>query len=251
MTSYKNNAFVNTFSLVLFCMLYCSSLRAQNDNDTEVSSQLWFDFNPSYKISERFDFNGKIGSKILPNSAYKFYTSAELSYQIPKFLIKKIKYDDKVYAGSDFYYVFFTETPDILEISLFQGYALSWPNKKRIGISHMVELRERFQRDVEIWEYTFGLQLSYEASLTLKLYGDVWEHGKGFYLTVKAKFWWNLISTDLFNDVVRITPGIGYEINPKWKTAFYIGYNYTRNLPSDDFYTDNIIYRFRVYYQIN
>jgi hypothetical protein len=246
----KRFFFIKAIRLLVFGVFCCSSLYAQNNNDSTVTTQVWFDFNPSYKISEKFDFYGKIGGKILPGNAFKLYTTAEVSYRLPKVLIKKIKYDDKVYAGSNFYYVFFAKIPDVIEVSPFQGYTLTWPNRKRIAISHDVELRERFQWDVKNWDYTFGLQLSYQASLTFKFHGDLWEHGKGFYLTASAKFWWNIISTDLFNDVVRISPGIGYEINPKWKTAFYIGYNYTRNLPTEDFYTDNVIFRLRVYYNI-
>ena len=84
-----------------------------------------------------------------------------------------------------------------------------------------------------------------------KLQGKIITYNKGFYITGSVKFWWNLISNTVFNDVVRLTPGIGYEFNPKWKAAFLIGYNYTRNLTTEEFHTNNIIYRLRVYYNIN
>lgn len=239
------------FFLILLPVFSSSSLTAQ-DEPSIVTNQLWFDFNPLYKISENFDFRGRIGTKVIsPYSWYKIYTTAEFNYWIPKLMFKKIKYNEKVYAGVDFYYVFFTELPNVMEISPYQGYTLSWPNRKRVSVRHNVELGERFQWDVQDWNYSFGLKISYQASLVYKFQGDLWKYSKGFYLTVSAKFWWNLISTTVFNDVVRITPGIGYQVNPKWKTAFYIGYNYTRNLTIEKFYTNNIIYRFRVYYTIN
>ncbi len=134
-----------------------------------------------------------------------------------------------------------SEEPDIIEISPYQGYTLSWPNRKRIILRHNAELGQRFQWDVKDRNYSFGLKLSYEASLIFKFHGDLWNQGKGFFLTVKAKFWWNLIATTVFNDVLRITPGIGYEINPKWNAAFYVGYNYTRNLTIEDFHTEMTI----------
>jgi hypothetical protein len=119
-----------------------------------------------------------------------------------------------------------------------------------LDLRHNAELGQRFQWGVKDWDYSFGLKLSYEATIVFKLKGDLWKHGRGFFLSASAKFWWNLIETTVFNDVVRITPGIGYQINPYWKTAFYIGYNYTRNLSSEEFNTDNIIYRLRLYYTI-
>ena len=119
-----------------------------------------------------------------------------------------------------------------------------------MDLRHNVELGQRFQWGVGDLNYSFGLRLSYEATIVFKFKGDLWNVGKGFFLSASAKLWWNLISTTILNDVVRITPGIGYQINPEWKTAFYIGYNYTRNLSSEKFETNNIIYRLRVYYTI-
>ena len=237
----------------MLLLLLCANLGfAQDESNSIVTNQVWIDFNFKYKISDRVDLSGKIGAKaIFPQAWYKFYTSAEIGYRIPKFMLRKLKYDEKIYAGIDYYYVFFTEAPDVIEISPYQGYTLTWPNRKRIAIRHNVELGERFQWDVAHWNYSFGLNLSYAPSLIFKFQGDRWEYAKGFYLSVEAKFWWNLISTTIFNDVLRITPGILYEINPKWKTAFYIGYNYTRNLTIEKFHSNNIIYRFRVYYAIN
>jgi len=238
------------FLLLLLPLFFSHSLTAQDSS--VVTNQIWIDFNPTYKISESFDFRGKIGSKVIfPNSWYKLYTTAEFNYWIPKLMFEKLKYKEKVYAGVDFYYVFFSELPDAMEITTYQGYTLTWPNRNRIAIRHNVELGERFQWDVQDWNYSFGLKISYEASLVYIFHGDVWEFGKGFYMTISAKFWWNLISATIFNDVVRITPGFGYRINPKWKAAFYIGYNYTKNLTMDELQSNNIIYRFRVYYTIN
>ena len=225
---------------------------AQDGNFNTVNNQFWVDFNPSYNISDRFDLSFKVGAKAnYPQSWYKFYTSPEISYKIPKLIFEKLKYNERVYAGFDLYYIYFTTTPNVLEISPYQGYTLSWPNRKRIIIKHNVELGERFQWETSNWNYSFGMRVSYEASITLRFHGDILKYSKGFYLTASMKFWWDLIAAAVFNDVVRITPGIGYVINSKWKAAFLIGYNYTRNLSSDKFNTDNIIYRFRVYYSLN
>jgi len=249
--SIRRIRFVVSFFLIIILNLVNTLIQAQENTQSEVTNQVWIDFNPSYKISESFDLRGRIGAKaIFPNAWYKIYTRAEVSYKLPRYIFKNVNYNEKVYAGIDYYYIYYTENPNVIEISPYQGYSLFWPNRKRVVIKHNVELGERFQWDVEDWNYSFGLKLSYEASLTFKFHGDIWEYGKGFYLTASAKFWWNLIATTVFNDVVRITPGIGYEINPRWKTAFYIGYNYTKNLTEEEFQTNNIIYRFRVYYTI-
>ena len=238
--------------LVIAIMAFSlNGLLAQDNSQNNVTNQVWLDFNPSYKISERWDIKGKIGTKaIYPQSWYKIYTSVEGSYSIPKFMFKKLYYDEQVYGGLEFYYVMNDSSQNVIEFDTYQGYKLKWPNRKRIIIQHNVELTERFQWGTQDLDYSFGLKLSYEGTLTWKFQGDVWKYGKGFYMACSFKFWWNLISTTVFNDVARITPGIGYQINPKWKTAFFVGWNYTRNLSADKFSTNSIIYRFRVYYKI-
>jgi hypothetical protein len=237
--------------MIVILISAMSPLSAQEASNSIVTNQVWLDFNLRYKASERVDVWAKAGTKaIWPESWYKYFVTAEVGYRIPKFMLRKLQYNEKIYLGIDYYYVHFTDLPDVIEISPYQGYTLTWPNRKRFDIKHNVELGERFQWNVQNWDYSFGLKVSYEATFVIKLQGDLWEHAEGLYFTASAKFWWNLISTTVFNDVVRITPGMGYVINPHWKTAFYIGYNYTRNLTEEKFHANNIIYRFRVYYTI-
>ena len=238
--------------LLAFIFFFISnSIIAQDNSKKNITNQVWLDFNPSYQISEKWNFIGKVGTKaIYPQSWYKIYGSGELSFNIPKFMFKKLYYAEQVYGGVEFYYIMNDANENVIEIDTYQGYKLKWPNRKRLIIQHNVALTERFQWGTQDLDYSFGLKLSYEGALTWKFHGDVWEYGNGFYLTCGFKFWWNLVSATVFNDVARVTPGIGYQISPKWKTAFYVGYNYTRNLNYDAFSTNSVIYRLRVYYTI-
>ena len=70
------------------------------------------------------------------------------------------------------------------------------------------------------WINTFGLRVRYKAELTLKLKGDLISFNDGLYLPVSLELSWNLKGAQQFNDVVRITPGIGYEFSPTWKAEF-------------------------------
>ena len=244
-----SNKIIYVFIVVI--LFEAPALMAQESSNSTVTNQLWLDFNPKWQISERTDLRGKVGAKsIYPRLWRKLYTTAEISYSIPKNIFKKLQYNERAYAGIDFYYIFFIDLPDVIEISPYQGYTLTWPNRERFDLRHNAELGQRFQWGVTDWDFSFGLKLSYEATMVFKFKGDHWDYGQGFFLSASAKFWWNLISTTIFNDVVRITPGLGYQINPDWKAAFYVGYNYTRNLTAEEFHTDNIIYRLRLYYSI-
>ncbi len=87
------------------------------------------------------------------------------------------------------------------------------------------------------------------AELTLKFKGDLLSFNDGLYLPVSMELFWNLKGAQQFNDVVRITPGIGYEISPIWKAEFDLSYHYTCNTVEDDFATNDIVFRLRVFHK--
>lgn len=232
---------------VFTLLIYPKQTYSQNS----VTNQIWFDFNPNYKLSDKFELVTKVGVEAaVPDVWYKYYLSGEVDYKLPKFLFKKLKLEEKVYAGTYFYYIDNIGQPNSIELSPYQGYKLKWPNRKRIILEHKAELTERFQWQIDESDYSFGLQLSYEGSFILNFPGKAWKNGEKFYLTGNFKFWWNLLNANTFNDLARIMPGIGYHIDPAWKVAFLVGWKYTRDQPDEQFSKNNIIYRLRVYYLI-
>ncbi|WP_020528888.1 DUF2490 domain-containing protein [Flexithrix dorotheae] len=228
-----------------FCVL------GQENSSPATTNQLWMDYNFKYKLSDRFSLAGPIGIKtIFPRSWSRYYISPEIRYTPPKLMLKSLQYHEELRAGIEFYYNNNFDGTNVVEVSPYQGYSLTWPNNQRLALGHYLKLRERFQFDTEKWEKTFGLKLSYEITFTLKFQGDIWEYGKGFYLPVSMKFYWNLIDAAVFNNVFRITPGLGYQISPGWKSAFLIGYNRTRNGVDEQFKTNDVIFRLRVYHSL-
>ena len=59
----------------------------------------------------------------------------------------------------------------------------------------------------------------------------------GLYLPVSIELFWNLIGAIQFNDVVRVTPGLGYEFSQLWNGEFDVSCHYTRNTVEDNFAT--------------
>lgn len=235
--------------LLLLFFLFTGEVKSQSTN--AVTNQIWVDFNPSYNISKRFDLEGRLGTEdIFPHSWYKIYSRTDVAYSIPRFLFKHQKFSEKVYAGLELDYIFYTDQPNVFELSPYQGYSLKMPNFKRVVLQHKVELTERFQWAVNDWSYSFGIKLSYEGIFFWQFQGDVWKYAKRFDLSLSYKLWWNLISAAVNNNVARVTPGIGYTINPQWRVAFMVGYDYTENASDDTFVNNSIIYRFRIYYKI-
>ncbi len=242
----KTNILLSLLSLFPGYLLY-----AQDEEDKSLTQQIWLDYNPSYNFSEKLDFYGDIGARtVFPNEWYRFVVGPSVRYKKPKLFFNKLYYKEELHFGIKFYFTANKNFPNRLEIRPFQGYKLYWPNRPRLVLQHYVRLEERFDIELPKWINTFGIRVRYRAKLTLKFKGDWLSFNDGLYLPVRMEVFWNLKGAQQFNDVVRITPGIGYEFSSTWKAEFGLAYHYTRNTIEDNFATNDIVYRFRVYHQI-
>ena len=225
-------------------------LYAQDVEDKSTTTQIWLDYNPVFYLSEKVDLYGDIGARtVFPNEWYRFIVGPSVRYQRPKLIFKKLYYKEELHFGIRFFFTANKSFPNRLEIRPFQGYKLYWPNRSRIVLQHYVRLEERFDIELPNWINTFGLRVRYMAELILKFKGDWLSFNEGLYLPISIELFWNLKEAQQFNDVVRITPGIGYEISPIWRAEFDLSYHYTRNTVEDNFATNDIVFRFRVYHK--
>ena len=138
-----------------------------------------------------------------------------------------------------------------LEIKLFQGYNLLAPNTKYFHLYNYLKIEERFEFNTQNWVGTFGLRLVYNPTAIIRFHGDLWKYGEGFYIPISCEIYWNLIETKQFNDKFHFDFGLGKSINKKWKIAFVLGYNLSRQFEYDKFNTNEIIYRLRIYHNLN
>lgn len=227
-------------------------LHAQDVSDQSITPQLWLDYNPTFSVSEKVDLYGDIGMRSLfPNEWYRFVVGSSVRYKLSKILFKKLYYKEELHAGIRFFFTANKSASDRLEIRPFQGYKLFWPNRPRIVLQHYLRLEERFDIVTSNWSNTFGLRFRYRVKMILKFKGDWISFNDGLYLPVSMESFMNLKDTEQFNDVVRITPGIGYEFSEFFKAEFDLSYHYTRDTVEDDFATNDIVFRFRVFKNLN
>ena len=238
----------------LFVLLIFSAhlLLAQDIEDKSITEQLWFDYNPDFSLSEKLDGYGEIGARtVFPNEWHRFVVGPSVRFKRPKLIWPKLYYKEELHFGIKFYFTANKSVSNRLEIRPFQGYKLSWPNRPLIVLQHYVRLEERFDIETSNWINTFGLRLRYRVKLTLKFKGDLIAFNKRLYIPIRIEGFWNLKGVQQFNDVVRITPGIGYEFSPTWKAEFDLSYHYTRNTVEDNFATNDIVFRFRVFHTLD
>jgi len=244
--------FITYLGITSFCFFANTNHHAQDSiSDNIITEQIWLDFNPEYSLSERVDLYGDLGARtVFPNEWSRFVVGPSIRYKRPKLILKNLYYKEELHFGIKFYFTANKSFSNRLEIRPFQGYKLSWPNRPLIVLQHYVRLEERFDIETSNWINTFGLRLRYRAKLTLKFKGDLITFNKRLYLPIRIEGFWNLKGVQQFNDVVRITPGIGYELSPIWKAEFDLSYHYTRNSIEENFATNDIVLRFRVYHKL-
>lgn len=227
-------------------------LYAQEIVDKSTTEQIWLDYNPSYIINEKVDLYGDIGVRtVFPNEWYRLIVGPSVRYRRPKFISKELYYKEELHFGIRFFYTANKSFSNRLEIRPFQGYKLNWPDRPRIVLQHYMRLEERFDIETSNWVNTFGLRLRYEARMILKFKGDWISFNDGLYLPVGMELFWNLKGAEQFNDLVRISPGIGYEFSPELKAEFDFSYHYTRDTVEDDFDTNDFVFRVRVFHTID
>ena len=229
------------------CLLY-----AQDIEDISTTKQIWLDYNPSYRLNEKVDVYGDIGARtVFPNEWYRFVVGPSVRYRRPKLILNKLYYKEEIHLGIRFFFTANKSFSNRFEIRPFQGYKLSWPNRPLIVLQHYVRLEERFDIETSNWINTFGLRFRYEAKLTLKFKGDWIAFNRRLFLPISMEVFGNLKGAQQFNDVVRITPGIGYEFSPALKAELDFSYHYTRDTAEDEFDTNDFVFRIRVFHTLD
>ena len=246
----KMRFIIGLYFIVPFVFQTANSQEILEDND--FTNQLWVSYDLSFKMSELTDFSTELGYKtIWPEVWNRYYFKPTFKFNIPKFMLKKMKYREVLSAGIAFYYTDNFYDDNRLEIRPFQGYLLDWPDWTHFRIRHYFRLEERFDLNTSDWVNTFGLRFRYLLDLTFKLQGDIVPDAKGIYIPINVEFFWNLIGTKQFNDVMRTNIGVGNAWSNRLRTELLFGYQKSRNTTAEDFSTNDVIYQLKIFHKID
>jgi len=236
-----------TFFFTLF-LINSSRLLSQIE-DENVSYQAWLDYNAKCHISKKFKIYGDVGyRKISPNIWTRYYIRPAVSY-LQSIPLKSGKYLLLTYhAGLGTFFTNSTDTSNNTEIRPFQGVDVQWPTFKRLRINHYVRLEEQFYFANN--SQSFDLRLRYMFSGIFHWNKENWNVMNNFYLPFHIELFWNLLNSSNTSNLIRITPGIGYTFNLKWKMEFSTSYHRNQIEITDAIETNNIVFRFRVYHNI-
>ncbi len=241
------------FFLLLFMFINFPTLG--QENDVKVNSQFWFDYNAEYPLEEFKSLSGFIGYRtisphiydnILLVSVYNIENKKSL-----KFLKLEKPFINSYHLGARMNYIANQNTEDNFEFRLMQGIKFYLPSIKAIPLMNYIRFEERFQKTFDGSSWAVGFRFRYRISTVIKWNKLVFDFTKGLYIPLNVEFFFNLKKVDRLNDVVRISPGIGYKLNDDWRFELYASYHNTQNTSEVDNTSNDFVLRLRIYRSSN
>lgn len=221
------------------------------NSDVRVNKQFWIDYNPTSRLSEfqtlstQFSFR-----KITPEVYNRFQVISTLDFKnkrnkgvilTNKPLLKSFR------LGGGAIYTQNNNAADNLEFRLFQGLTFDIPTLKKVTLNNYARLEERLQRTFGTSAWKTGFRFRYRLSTRIPLDGLHLEFTEGFYLPMEAEVFMNLKKTDRFNDLLRLSPGIGYRFKSDWRIESYLIFNRQKNITETSNSSNDFILRLRLY----
>jgi hypothetical protein len=211
-----------------------------------VSKQIWLDYNPSYIIDHKISVYSDFGARtIIPNDWYRYYFRVGINYKPfiltdKHFFLKNLQF----HGGFGDFYTLSVYGKNLNEIRLYQGVRGYWPNRKRVRISHYIRIEERFEDTFNSETSSFNARLRYQLGAKFRFKKEAI---RNLYLPLSVEFFMSLDDGLYFNDVMRFTPGVGYDFSDTFRTEFHLSYHNSRNSPTESFENNDLVFRFRVF----
>jgi hypothetical protein len=221
---------VHFFLLVLGFSAYAQS----NEGTTE---QLWLDFIPHFKTSERFEYYGDASLRVIfeENRIFTLIARPSFRYHINSIV--------ELQGGIGFFFTIIDDFANQLELRPWQGVRVHWPTFGRIGIKHSFKLEERLLWGTETWDFDLTLRFRY------KLGGRIpFNEARSFYLSLFGEAFANVGGKNdaLLRNRMRGYFGIGYKRNDTWTVELEYILQRSRSNGVEDFHISDNIFRLKV-----
>ncbi|MDO6472631.1 DUF2490 domain-containing protein [Maribacter sp. 1_MG-2023] len=242
--------------IYIICIVFLTILHhaiAQDsivDQDVKINSQIWLDYNFSKIFNENQNLSTLIGfRKITPEIYNRVLGISTLNIKNTKKLInlREKPLINSYHIGGGLIYTQNYNTSDNIEIRLIQGFRFEIPTIKLITLYNYVRLEERLQNSFANSGWTAGFRLRYQLSTILSWKKHYLSFAEGLYIPIQTEVFFNLKRAERFNDLIRISPGIGYRFKNDWRFELYGIFNRTKNITETNDKSSEFVLRLRVY----
>jgi hypothetical protein len=134
---------------------------AAGQSENVVSPQLWVDYNPSWRVTSRFEIYGDLGARTELESGgwWRFVVRPSVRYQLHR--------DVRVMGGLGNFITVNDVIADRWEIRPWQGVNLTWP-RAPIHFEHFLRFEEQFDFNTQTWESQNSLRARYRLRTVIQ-----------------------------------------------------------------------------------
>lgn len=212
-----------------------------NGQNTESTTQWWWDFNGTYSFNEKW--------KALTDAGYRIISGEQTTHRSFVRPSGTLKIADIVtlQAGMG-YFITFNDVNTLKEIRPFQGIAVNWPNFSLIPLLHYIRFEQRFFSDSKssIMVYRARYQLG------TRIRFDENKSEKYFYIPIQLEWFTNWNSSFGFRaNEFRAVAGAGFVIDKFWRLEFNTILQNSKASLEEIYTFRDLILRFRVYKEFN
>ena len=223
----------------------------EEEPDVSVNSQFWTDFNGRKEIRENRSASGFIGYRTISPYVYDKFVAFG-TYDInhtksPGFMNLKKPLINSFHLGGGLYYTDNKVDDNVFEFRLSQGFKFYIPSIKQLPLMSLVRLEERFQKTFDGSSWNASMRFRYKLSTVIEWKKRLFSFNKGMYIPINVEFFYSFKEAERDNDVIRISPGLGYKFSDAWKAEFYVSYHYTRNTTDEQDGSNDFVFRLRIY----
>jgi hypothetical protein len=237
------------YILAVLSVLFCpDQLRSQvsfTDEDVRVNQQIWIDYNFAKILDENRDITTQVGfRKITPEVYDRFLAISTMNFR-NRTKAPFLKLIGSFHAGAGIIYTSNYDAKDNLELRLLQGLKFHIPTIKPITLHNYIRFEQRFQNSFgEGW--TTGFRFRYRLSTAIALGQNLFHFAQGLYFPVESELFINFKRADRFNDLLRLSPGVGYKFSSGWRIETFVIFNRTKNITETNNTSSDFILRIRI-----
>ncbi len=221
------------------------------DQAVNVNSQFWIDYNFISPFSENQNLSTQIGfRKISPKIYNRFLGISTLNIKNNKKVFNLNNtgpFIKSFHVGAGIIYTQNYNNTDNFELRLIQGFKFDIPTIKQVTLNNYVRFEERFQNSFKNSGWRAGYRLRYRLSTVLSWNKHYLNFANGLYIPIEAEVFFNLKRAERFNDLIRLSPGLGYRLDNNWKFELYFIFNRTKNITETNNKSSDFILRLRVF----
>lgn len=244
---------MNKSILIFFLSLLIAHIAFSQEEtpDVTVNRQFWTDFNGRKEFKENHSASGFIGYRTISPHVYdKFVAFA--TYDIdhtksPEFMNLKKPLINSFHLGGGLYYTDNRNNDNDFEFRLSEGFKFYIPSIKQLPLMNFVRLEQRFQKTFDGASWDASMRFRYKLSTVIEWKKRFFSFTKGAYIPISIEFFYSFSEANRDNDVIRISPGLGYKFSDEWKGEFYVSYHYTRNTTDQQDGSNDFVFRLRIY----